>query len=149
LAKSTDAEIIADKILTYINQYRVAQGAGATTKLPGLTKVAQYRSGQLVSNFSHDLNATREATRYYEYGEHIVYGELDYYEHWAREAIGKSGGNASVDEIAERMATGVKNSMGHWRYVGASEYKCIAVGATYSNGQWYVCVLVSETNIYG
>jgi len=139
-AKSTDGAAIANKIIEYINQYRVAQGAGAATKLPGLTQVAEYRSRQLVTNYKHDLTATREATRYYKYGEHIVYEEygLDYYDAHSAEAIGRSGSNYTIDEVANIMATGFKNSSGHWDYVGSASYKYIAVGATYGNGQWYV-----------
>jgi len=148
-ALPSDADAIANKIIEYINQYRVAQGKGTAKKLPGLTQVAKYRSNQLVSNYAHDLNATNEATRAFQYGEHVVYGDLDYYDHGAREAIGKSGGNNSIDDVANTMATGFKNSPSHWNYVGGASYKYIAVGATYGNGQWYICILMTDTNIYG
>lgn len=150
-ASSADGEAIANKIIEYINQYRVAQGSGAAVKLPGLTKVAEYRSNQLVTNYKHDTNDTREATRYYQYGKHVVHEEygLDHYDHCAREAIGRSGGNYSIDEVANIMATGFKDSAGHWDYVGAAEYGYIAVGATYGNNQWYVTILMSRENTYG
>ena len=150
-AKSTDGAVIANKIVEYINQYRIAQGTGAAAKLPGLTQVAEYRSRQLVADYKHDTFALREATKFYKYGEHKVYEEygLDFYECHAGEAIGRSGGNASVDEIAQRMATGFKDSAAHWSYVGAARNKYIAIGATYGNGQWYICILTSEVNTYG
>jgi uncharacterized protein YkwD len=147
-AQPSDAEAIADKLIEYINQYRVEQSAGAAAKLPGLTQVAQYRGKQLVTNYAHDIFATQEATRFYQYGDHIVYGELDYYDAHTAEAIGSSGGNAPISEIAERMANGFRNSAAHWSYVGASEYNYIAVGASYGNGQWYICILMSNTNEY-
>jgi len=149
IATAADAEAIANKIIEYINQHRIAQGAGAATKLPGLTQVAQYRSRQIVSNFAHDINDINEATRHFKYGNHVVYGELNYYDHQAREAIGRSGGNLPVDGLANLMANGFKNSTGHWRYVGGAAYKYIAVGATFANGEWFICVLMSETNTYG
>ncbi|MDR1892630.1 MAG: hypothetical protein LBQ48_06450 [Oscillospiraceae bacterium] len=165
-AKPTDAVLIADKILVYINQYRVEQGTGAATKLPKLTRVAQYRSGQLVADYKHDNIALQEAATAHEYGKHVVIEEtrwdaqtqsiiktgkiLDYYEAPCGEAIGRSGGNASVDEIAQRMATGFKNSTeGHWSFVGAAKSKYIAVGATFGNGQWYIAILMCEVNTYG
>ena len=148
-ASSSDAKIIADEILKYINQYRVAQGAGKAESLAVLTQVAQYRSNQLIKNYSHDTNDVREAARAFKYGEYIVYEEygLDYYETHTGEAIGRSGGNASVNEIAERMAKGFKDSAAHWSYVGAARNKYIAVGASYGNGQWYICILTSEIDL--
>lgn len=150
-ALPADNTAIANKMIDIINEYRVAQGVGKVSKLPGLTQVAQYRSNQLVTNYRHNLDDMREATRAFHYGEHIVYEEygLDYYESHAGEAIGRSGGNAPIDEIAARMAKGFKDSASHWAYVGAARTKYIAIGLTYGNGQWYVCVLTSETNIYG
>ena len=151
-AKAADAKDIAEKILKYINQYRVAQGAGEANNLPGLTQVAQYRSNQLITNYAHDTNDEREATRAFKYGEHVVYDDgagfkLDYYNSHAGEAIGRSGGNAPVDEIAQRMADGFKNSAAHWSYVGAARNIYLSIGASYGNGQWYICILTSEVDL--
>ena len=164
-AKATDAKDIAEKILKYINQYRVAQGAGEANNLSGLTQVAQYRSNQLITNYNHDTADERAAATALKYGKHVVIEEtrwdpvtateiktgniLDYYDACCGEAIGRSGGNASVDEIAQRMAKGFKDSAKHWDYVGAARNKYLSIGASYGNGQWYICILTSETDTYG
>ena len=160
-ASAADAQKIADQVITYINQYRKAQGGTQIAKLPGMTQVAQMRSKQLVTNFEHSTEDQRKATMYYKYGEYINAAEWgmtgeNYYELPAREAIGQSYTVGSVDEIAKNLADGVHNSSGHWSYVGSSSYSYIAVGVTYgrcsgsSTGYgWYCCIYVSNTNQYG
>lgn len=49
-ATASDSVAVANKVIEYINSYR----SSPATKLPGLTKYAEYRSRQLISNFAHD-----------------------------------------------------------------------------------------------
>lgn len=146
-ATKDDCKAIAQKILEYINSYR----STSATKLPGLTEYAEYRSRQLVSNFAHDTDDERAAATALGYGEYIdtaLYG-MDgepYYEVNAREAIACAGYAGSVDIVAEKMALLVKNSSGHWAYVGSSDYPYIAVGVTYESGMWYCDIAVAREN---
>ena len=146
-ATKADEKAIADKIVEYINSYRSVPA----TKLPGLTKYAEYRSRQLVTNFAHDTKDERAAATALKYGEYIdpsLYGAEGepYYRANARSAIAKAQYRGTVDEIAKSFATLARDSAGHWAYVGSSEYKYIAVGVTYSNGTWYCDIAVASEN---
>lgn len=146
-AGASDTQAVADKVLQYINQHRSV----SAVKLSGLTKYAQYRSKQLVSNFAHDTNDQRAAATALQYGEYIdpsQFGGIGtpYYRAGAREAIVKSGCNGTVEQVAENLAGLVHNSSGHWAYIGSSEYSYIAVGVTYEGGMWYCDIAVAEEN---
>lgn len=151
-----DPNEVAAAVAKYINQFRCEQGAGQLTWLPGLSQVAQYRSRQLVSNFSHDTADIREAYAYYQYGEYIdmtVHGLPEsecYYTAYAGEAIGYSHGSgfSDADSAGEALARGFLGSDAHWEYVGSPNNLYIGVGCTKSGSTWYVCVLVSQKN-YG
>lgn len=146
-ATANDNRAVADKVLEYINSYR----STPATKLPGLTIYAEYRSRQLISNFAHDTFDERAAATALQYGTYIdptVYGAQGepYYAAGAREAIAKAGYAGSVDYVAKSIADLVKNSAGHWAYVGSSEYSYIAVGVTYESGMWYCDIAVAREN---
>lgn len=146
-ATANDNRAVADKVLEYINSYRSAPA----TKLPGLTTYAEYRSRQLISNFAHDTLDERAAATALQYGTYIdptVYGAQGepYYAAGAREAIAKAGYTGSIDYVAKSIADLVKNSAGHWAYVGSSEYSYIAVGVTYESGMWYCDIAVAREN---
>lgn len=138
MAAADDCVAIADAIICYINSYR----STPASKLPGLTKYAEYRSRQLVSNFAHDTfdeRAAATALRYGTYTDPSLYGMTGepYYSAGAAEAIAMGGHVGTVDYIAKKMVELVKGSPSHWAYVGSSEYCYIAVGVTYENGMWY------------
>lgn len=146
-AGASDTYAVACKVLEYINQYRSVPAI----KLSGLTNYAQYRSKQLVSNFAHDTNDQRAAATALQYGEYIDPSQFGgsgapYYRAGAREAIAKAGYNGTVDQVAEKLAKLVRDSSGHWAYIGSSEYKYIAVGVTYQSGMWYCDIAVAEEN---
>ena len=150
-AVSSDAKAIADKVIEYINQYRREQGAPSAVRLTGLTKYAEYRSRQLVSNFAHNTDDERAAATALKYGEYIdpaLYGMngKPYYTACAGEAIAKAGYTGTVDEVAKSLATLVKNSSEHWCYVGAPEYRYIGVGITYESGMWYCDIALTMEN---
>lgn len=147
VATANDCKAIADKIIQYINSYR----STPATKLPGLTKYAEYRSRQLVSNFAHDTKDERAAATALQYGEYIepsLYGMTGdpYYTACARDAIAKAAYHGTVDEVAKKFALLVKNSPEHWAYVGDASYQYIAVGLTYNNGTWYCDIAVALEN---
>lgn len=148
-AGKDDCKAVADKLIEYINYYR----STPATKLPGLTVYAEYRSRQLVSNFAHDTDDERAAATALQYGKYVdtaLYG-MDgdpYYNANAREAIAKAGYVGSVDYVAEQLALLVKNSAGHWAYVGSSDYPYIAVGITYEAGMWHCDIAMARDNTY-
>lgn len=150
-ATAADSKAVAQKVLEYINQLRQEQGVPAATKLPGMTKYAEYRSRQIISNFAHDTDDERAAATALKYGEYIdppKYGMTGepYYEAPCGEAIAKAGYVGTVDYVGERLARQVRNSAGHWAYVGAAKYQYIAVGVTYESGTWYCDIAVSHMN---
>ena len=153
--KRPSASEIEAKTAEYINQYRLAQGDTQTVILPGLTAVAEYRAKQLITNFSHADSADAcTALQYGEFVDMTLYGcdaSANYYQGYNREAIAKGNWVGTADEIAQRIATGFKNSSKHWNYVGSSEYGYMAVGVVYDSAtsSWYVCICMSSKNYGG
>ena len=146
-AGKNDTAAVAQRVLEYINQYR----SSPATRLSGLTEYAQYRSRQLVSNFAHDTADQRAAATALQYGEYVdpsVFGGSGqpYYRANAREAIAKAGYAGTIDEVAMKLATLVKNSPNHWNYIGDSQYTYIAVGVTYESDMWYCAITVASEN---
>ena len=146
-AGAEDARAVADKVLEYINSFRTSPAV----KLPGLTSYAEYRSRQLIGNFAHDTNDERAAATALQYGEYVdpsVFGGSGepYYRANAGEAIAKAGYVGTVEEVAYKLATLVRNSAEHWCYIGSAEYGYIAVGVTYESGMWYCDIAVAAEN---
>ena len=145
-AGAEDARAVADKVLEYINSFRTSPAV----KLPGLTSYAEYRSRQLIRNFAHDTNDERAAATALQYGEYVdpsvCGGGEPYYRANAGEAIAKAGYVGTVDEVAYKLATLVRNSAEHWCYIGSAEYGYIAVGVTYESGMWYCDIAVAAEN---
>lgn len=151
-AETPTANEVARKTAEKINALRQSQGSPAATILPGLGKVATYRSEQLVTNFSHE--SSPDACTVLKYGEYVDMSdcgmpEASYYRGYNAEAAAKGNWTGTADEIADKIANGFKNSAGHWRYVGSAEYTYMAVGITYKGGTWYCCVCVSSQNYGG
>lgn len=150
-ATASDNAEIADKIIEYINTFRLEEGVETAIKLSGLTEYAGYRSWQLTTNFTHDVFDERAAATALKYGEYIepsLYGMTGepYYTANAREAIAKTSFGGTVNAVAKHIAKMTKNSLSHWSYVGGAEYRYIAVGVTYDNGNWYCCIAVTSEN---
>lgn len=150
-ATSKDAEEISILIVEYINEYREQQGANGVIQLSGLTKYAEYRSKQLVSNFAHDTTDERAAATALQYGEYVdpaLYGLSGepYYTACAGEAIGMTGKIGTVDEVAKHIAAMFRNSLEHWSYVGSCDYIYIGVGIIYEGCRWYCDVALSKVN---
>ena len=147
---------VAQRVIYYINQHRETQGSAKLTALSGMTKVAEYRSNQLITNFSHSAEDQRKAYANYKYGEYVDMTEFglpessNYYTAYCGEAIAKGRWSGSADDIAKKIADGFRNSSGHWNYVGSADNSYIAIGCVYnaSSGYWYCCVLVNNVN-YG
>ena len=146
------ADLVAQKVAEYINQFRTEQGDVTATVIPGLTEYCNYRCTQLKTNFAHDTDDQRAAAEALQYGEYVdwslygIEGEENYYTANVREAIGKGNWGGTADEIAYSIATGFRNSKGHWSYVGSSKYTYMAVGVMYDEYYWYVCVCMDSEN---
>jgi len=146
------ADIVAQKVAEYINQFRTEQGDVTATVIPGLTEYCKYRCAQLKTNFAHDTTDQRAAAEALQYGEYVdwslygIEGEENYYTANVREAIGKGNWGGTADEIAYSIANGFRNSKGHWSYVGSSKYTYMAVGVMYDGYYWYVCVCLDSEN---
>ncbi len=152
-ATEKDTERIAQKLVEYINEYRNNEGVRSADVLAGLTKYAEYRSNQLVTNFAHDTFGERAAATALQYGEYIepsLYGMTGepYYTAKAREAIAKTDYNGTAEQVAAHLAKLTYNSKSHWSYVGGEEYNYIAVGVTYNQGRWYCCIAMKRENAY-
>ena len=146
------ADLVAQKVAEYINQFRAEQGDITATVIPGLTEYCKYRCTQLKTNFAHDTTDQRAAAEALQYGEYVdwslygIEGEENYYTANVREAIGKGNWGGTADEIAYSIANGFRNSKGHWSYVGSSKYTYMAVGIMYDGYYWYVCVCMDSEN---
>ena len=123
-AETPTANDVARKTAEKINALRQAQGSPAATILPGLGKVATYRSEQLITNFSHE--SSPDACTVLKYGEYVDMSdcgmpEASYYRGYNAEDAAKGTWTGTADEIADKIA----------------------------NGTWYCCVCVSSQNYGG
>ena len=159
-ADSNDETWIENRVIELFNEYRNTP----LKSLSGLSEYDKLRSVQLVTNFAHDTDDERKAATELKYGKYNKYEEskydfetgkviytgriLEYYEVPAMEAIGRGGIlMRTPEQIALEIASGFRNSAGHWSYLGSDEYKYIGCGVTVKDGNWYCCVSVAETNI--
>lgn len=159
-ADGEDETRIENRIIELFNEYRNTP----LKALPGLSEYDKLRSVQLVTNFAHDTDDERKAATELKYGKYNKYEEskydfetgkviytgriLEYYEVPAMEAIGRGGIlKRTPEQIALEIASGFRNSAGHWSYLGSDEYRYIGCGVTIKDGNWYCCVSVAETNI--
>lgn len=159
-ADSDDETWIENRVIELFNEYRNTP----LKSLSGLSEYDKLRSVQLVTNFAHDIEDMRKASDKLKYGkliiteesyynfekEEVVYtGEtIKYYQVDAMEAIGRGGIlMRTPEQIALEIASGFRNSAGHWSYLGSDEYRYIGCGVTIKDGNWYCCVSVAETNI--
>lgn len=159
-ADGDDETWIENRVIELFNEYRNTP----LKPLSGLSEYDKLRSAQLVTNFAHDIEDMRKASDKLKYGkliiteesyynfekEEVVYtGEtIKYYQVDAMEAIGRGGIlMRTPEQIALEIASGFRNSAGHWSYLGSDEYKYIGCGVTVKDGNWYCCVSVAETNI--
>lgn len=150
-AAGEDSRRISELVIENINGYRRADGVQLLTSLKGLAEYAEYRSRQLVSNFSHNTDDERAAATLLKYGKYIepeLYGMTGspYYTACAAEAIVKAGYAGDCEYVAASIARLVRESNSHWSYIGSSENMYIAVGITYESGFWYCDIAVSDVN---
>ena len=158
-ADSNDETWIENRVIELFNEYRNTP----LKPLSGLSEYDKLRSVQLVTNFAHDTDDERKAATELKYGKYNKYEEskydfetgkviytgriLEYYEVPAMEAIGRGGIlMRTPEQIALEIASGFRNSAGHWSYLGSDEYRYIGCGVTIKDGNWYCCVSVAETN---
>lgn len=152
-ATAADTREVADKVIFYLNKARAEIGSGELSKLSGLTRYAEYRSGQLISNFAHDPGDWNKAAEATGYGKYIDLSESGgtpqgYYDIGAREALAMAGIVGSTDRIAETLAQIIIDSPRHWSYVGSDEMKYTGVGVSCNADMWYAAIMVTNTTAY-
>ena len=138
-------------LIGHINNFREADGVSKAQTLDGLKEYARLRSEQLVVNFAHDTLDERAAATALKYGKYVVPSDYGmegepYYTANCAEASAKAGYIGSVESVSQNLGELVRNSKGHWSYVGSEQYKYIAVGITYKAGTWYCCIAVAIDN---
>jgi len=162
-------ELLEERILHYINEYRAKDGvAPATALLNGKTyQYAKIRAEQIVYDFSHNMDDVRGAATKLEFGHYVepypisyidpdtgevVYtGEMSepYYNPGCSEALTKGYGSyGTIDDVARGVASSLYNSSAHWSYVGADTTVYITIGAYVVWDEWYICVATSTTDQY-
>lgn len=152
-APAADTREVADKVIFYLNKARAEIGSGELSKLSGLTGYAEYRSGQLISNFAHDPDDWNKAAEATGYGKYIDLSESGgvtqgYYDIGAREALAMAGIVGSTDRIAETLAQIIIDSPRHWSYVGSKDMTYCAVGVSCNADMWYAAIMVTNTTEY-
>lgn len=171
-----DIDWIANRVLTLLNEERQKLGVHKRTMPSGLKKVAQYRSKQLVTYFSHywiDEEGNKVSGDSYvcnllKYGErveqeisyldenfNVVYtGEIEVaYVGIGAENCSGGGGNTK-EEIAQSFIDSFKSSSGHWRSLMSDEQFFDGIGISYGAnsdypGVMWWCSVNSSAKNYG
>ncbi len=134
-----DEREISRLIVQKINAYRVAAGGEPIIQLARASLVAEYRSKQLYSDFSHNWEDTMEACAAYQYGHYVEtmpgYGyyypsmSTEYanslieagkpYDFVAGECIQCTWLEPTADMIATEIVESYRNSPSHWNIIMA------------------------------
>ena len=141
--------------LKYLNQYRAEIGSPEMTMLPGLSEVMRYRAKQYQDNWyshAHDQKETVAAFDLFKYGEYTepdwTEAELEafkqagvtpsfdphYYPLGAEAACHGYGMEDTPDQCGYAIATALRNSEDHWRYLKLAEWTYAGVGFRYAEG---------------
>lgn len=140
----TDTDLLAERILYYINQYRSVDAS----QLPRMKQFADLRAIQLSSDFSHNESDRRAAAEQLQYGEYVDLShwndpEISGYWQAPSEAITMiSNCGGSIDDVAKEVADTCYGSSGHWRYIGHDSNVYISIGVYVEKPNLYVCVTV-------
>ncbi len=124
----------------YINQFRVEEGKKPLISNDRLNEYSKIRSRQLLDNWAHDPEDMKDAA------------EQAGLEWPGAEAIGDCCAGGSPQEDGKNMATGLRNSPGHWGYIGDATaggifpYGGVGVTVGSSDCSLMLCVSVSDTN---
>lgn len=168
IATEENTALVEERVLYYINQYRISEGACEMSMLQNKARsFARKRAEQLVTNYGHDEMDARAAATEFEYGiyvperpETIYDWETDtiietgnitpaYYSPYGGEAIGRTNfQTASVDHVARSVARMFFESKSHWDYVGSDANPYLAVGIKKLENMIYICLITSDTEYY-
>ena len=174
IATAENTALIEERILYYINQYRVQEGACAMVLSGEGTKsrnFARGRAEQLVTNYGHDTNDIRSLATELQFGTYKPEQPESYYD-WETDEIIYTGNiipayyqppgseaisgplntmNSTVDSIARAFVNTLHNSSAHWSYIGSDSNPYIAVGIASRDSEadsWYVCYFAMQSNEY-
>lgn len=158
-------------ILAELNRYRVEAGQEPLVYLPVLSEVCQYRAYQIHQKSGQDVHSDadiREAFTRFKYGidaitreERLVdlipgyipkeiSPEENYWMTDGTEAVCSSNGVPwqTAEEKGIIVMESLRNSTGHWSYLGSDLYSYVGIGVYCGTNGIYTNIWVSDTN-YG
>ena len=170
IATEENTALVEERVLYYINQYRVQEGACAMILSGEGTKSRNFARGravQLVTNYAHDTNDIRNLATELQFGtykpeqpesyydwetDEIIYtGNMipAYYQPPGSEAIGNIGYiNFTIDELGKKIALICYESKSHWDYIGDDANAHIAIGLALTGNRCYVCLFAMQSQQY-
>lgn len=161
-------ELLSQRILYWINEYRTQEGAKKAVSSSKLTELSQYRAKQALQggiHAGHNTEDGRKAAEATKCGTFYDITEVDpntgeyitpFWEPCGQEAYCTVDhinlayavvGEVSYDGVAKQTVDGIRASSGHWAYVGAKDSlysKYVYIGIGISTGGCYI--IVSEYN---
>lgn len=168
IATEENTALVEERVLYYINQYRVSEGACEMSMLQNKARAfARRRAEQLVTNYGHDEMDARAAATEFEYGiyvperpETIYDWETDtiietgnitpaYYSPYGGEAIGSFVNmRNTVDKLSVSIARSFFESKAHWEYIGSDVNPYVAIGVEIIDNKCFVCIITSDVDTY-
>lgn len=158
-------------ILSELNRYRVEIGQEPLVYLPGLSEVCQYRAYQIHEKSGQDVHNDNDINAAFTKFEYGVYVDAVKEEQWAVEHIPgyvpkdvteadnywTPGGTEAVNSLygsvyqtAEERGIdameGLRNSAGHWSYLGSDLYSYVGIGVYCGTNGIYTNIWVCSTN---
>ena len=132
-------ELFESRIIYYLSQYRTQSGLTALTEMKGVRKkYCRIRSEQLVTNYAHDPNDIASAEQ--------QVGISYIYEGECISCCSFPISTITIDEYAQMIAEGYKESPSHWKII--SSYPYISCGVkVIKEGEGitiYNCVISNE-----
>ena len=158
-------------ILSELNRYRVEAGQEPLTYLPRLSEVCQYRAYQIYEKFGDDVHNDddiHEAFNKFEYGTYFdaaaweqdkannipgyvpkdVTEADNYWTPGGTEAVTSLYGAVyhTSDEHGTVAMESLRNSTGHWSYLGSDLYSYVGIGVYCGTNGIYTNIWVCSTN---
>lgn len=151
--------IVEERVVYYINLYRVEEGKGELQYLQRASEYCQYRCTQ--PGIIHDEHLMIEAATALKYGTLIdqdtEFGELlrssifipedcigkGYYAPYGAGEAACNTGSGSIDGVAKGIADSFRGSAAHWAYVGDAAYDETVnfyIGVGVGNNKCYLVV---------
>ncbi len=172
IATAENQHLIEECIVKYINMYRKQDGVCEMELLNGKSRAfARGRAIQLITNYAHDVEETRQLATELEFGDYVPEQPETKYD-WETDTVIETGNmipayyqppgseaisgpinayNVTVDELAFDFVSTLYKSSAHWSYIGSNSNPYIAVGIAPRNDyadSWYVCYFAMNNAEY-